>query len=298
MPRAMWKGAISFGLVTIPVAVYPVTEEKGLKFNQLHDEDGGRIRYKRVCEKDGEEVTFEHIVKGYEVEKDRYVVLTDEDLNAVPVESSRAIDIHRFVDLDEIDPVMFKKSYYLVPEETGAKAYALLREAMADDGRVGIAKVSFRDKEHLAALRFKDEAFVLETMYWPDEIREADFGGVDVSAKIRGQELEMAKQLIESLSGEWNPEEYSDEYREALLQIVEAKLNGQEIEVVAPEPTAKVVDLMEALKASVAAAKKEADEPSPSRKPAAKKSAAPKKKAPAKKPAAKKPAARKKAVGE
>jgi DNA end-binding protein Ku len=298
MPRAMWKGAISFGLVTIPVAVYPATEEKTLRFNQLHDEDGGRIRYKRVCEKDGEEVTFEHIVKGYEVEKDRYVVLTDEDLNAIPVESSRAIDIHRFVDLDEIDPVMFKKSYYLVPEETGAKAYALLREAMADDGRVGIAKVSFRDKEHLAALRFKDEAFVLETMYWPDEIREADFGGVDVSAKIRGQELEMAKQLIESLSGEWNPEEYSDEYREALLQIVEAKLNGQEIEVVAPEPTAKVVDLMEALKASVAAAKKEADEPAPSRKPAAKKQAAPKKKPPAKKPAAKKPAARKKAVGE
>ena len=298
MPRAMWKGAISFGLVTIPVAVYPVTEEKGLKFNQLHDEDGGRIRYKRVCEKDGEEVTFEHIVKGYEVEKDRYVVLTDEDLNAVPVESSRAIDIHRFVDLEDIDPVMFKKSYYLVPEETGAKAYALLREAMADDGRVGIAKVSFRDKEHLAALRFKDDAFVLETMYWPDEIREADFGGVDVSAKIRGQELEMAKQLIESLSGEWNPEEYSDEYREALIQIVEAKLNGQEIEVVAPEPTAKVVDLMEALKASVAAAKKEADEPAPSRKPAAKKAAAPKKKPPAKKPAAKKPAARKKAVGE
>jgi DNA end-binding protein Ku len=293
----MWKGAISFGLVTIPVAVYPATEEKTLRFNQLHDEDGGRIRYKRMCEKDGEEVTFEHIVKGYEVEKDRYVVLTDEDLNAIPVESSRAIDIHRFVDLEEIDPVMFKKSYYLVPEETGAKAYALLREAMADDGRVGIAKVSFRDKEHLAALRFKDEAFVLETMYWPDEIREADFGGVDVSAKVRGQELEMAKQLIESLSGEWNPEEYSDEYREALLQIVEAKLNGQEIEVVAPEPTAKVVDLMEALKASVAAAKKEADEPAPSRKPASKKAPA-KKKPPAKKPAAKKPAARKKAVGE
>jgi DNA end-binding protein Ku len=302
MPRAMWKGAISFGLVTIPVAVYPATEEKTLRFNQLHDEDGGRVRYKRVCEKDGEEVTFEHIVKGYEVEKDRYVVLTDQDLNAIPVESSRAIDIHRFVDLDEIDPVMFKKSYYLVPEETGAKAYALLREAMADDGRVGIAKVSFRDKEHLAALRFKDEAFVLETMYWPDEIREADFGGVDVSAKIRGQELEMAKQLIESLSGEWNPEEYSDEYREAMLQIVEAKLNGQEIEVVAPEPTAKVVDLMEALKASVAAAKKEADEPAPSRKPAAKKAPAkkkpPAKKPAAKKPAAKKPAARKKAVGE
>jgi DNA end-binding protein Ku len=290
----MWKGAISFGLVTIPVAVYPVTEEKSLKFNQLHDEDGGRIRYKRVCEKDGEEVGFEHIVKGFEVEKDRYVVLTDEDFDAVPVESSRAIDIQQFVDLDEIDPVMFKKSYYLVPDQTGAKAYSLLREAMSQDGRVGIAKVSFRDREHLAALRFKDDAFVLETMYWPDEIREADFGGVDVHTKVRGQELEMARQLIDSLSGEWNPQEFTDEYREALLKIVEAKLNGQEIEVVEAEPTAKVVDLMEALKASVAAAKKEA-EPAP-KKPAVRKTAA--KKPAAKKPVAKKPAARKKAVGE
>src|SRR6187397_1954344 len=138
MPRAMWKGAISFGLVTIPVAVYPATEEKTLRFNQLHDEDGGRIRYKRVCEKDGEEVSFEHIVKGYEIEKDRYVVLTDEDFEAVPVVSSRAIDIQQFVSLDDIDPELFQKSYYLVPEETGAKAYSLLREAMSEDGRVGI----------------------------------------------------------------------------------------------------------------------------------------------------------------
>ena len=291
MPRSMWKGAISFGLVTIPVAVYPVTEEKSLKFNQLHDEDGGRIRYKRVCEK---EVGFEHIVKGFELEKDRYVVLTDEDFEAVPVESSRAIDIQQFVDLDEIDPVMFKKSYYLVPDQTGAKAYSLLREAMSQDGRVGIAKVSFRDKEHLAALRFKDDAFVLETMYWPDEIREADFGGVEVHTKVRGQELEMARQLIDSLTGEWNPQEFTDEYREGLLKIVEAKLNGQEIEVVEAEPTAKVVDLMEALKASVAAAKKGAA-PAP-KKPAARTTTA--KKTTAKKPAAKKPAARKKAVGE
>ena len=261
MPRAMWKGAISFGLVTIPVAVYPVTEEKGLKFNQLHDEDGGRIRYKRVCEKDGEEVSFEHIVKGYEVEKDRYVVLTDEDFDAIPVESSRAIDIERFVDLDEIDPVMFKKSYYLIPEETGAKAYGLLREAMSEDGRVGIAKVSFRDKEHLAALRFKDDAFVLETMYWPDEIREADFGGVDVDTKPRANELEMAQTLIDNLTASWNPEEFSDEYRESLLRVVEAKINGEEIEVVEAEPASK-------------------------------------KKTAAKKPAAKKTTARKKAVGE
>jgi DNA end-binding protein Ku len=286
MPRAMWKGAISFGLVTIPVSVYPATEEKTLRFNQLHDEDGGRIRMKRTCSIDGEEVGYEHIVKGYEYEKDRYVILTDEDFEAIPVESSRAIDIQQFVDLEEIDPMQYKKSYYLVPDETGAKTYALLREALNRSGKVGIAKVSFRDKEHLAALRFRDEAFVLETMYWPDEIREADFGGVDVSAKIRPNELEMAQTLIDNLTADWDPAEFKDEYREAMLRIVEAKINGEEIEIVEAEPTAKVVDLMEALKASVAAAKKE-----PKAKPE------PKKK-PAKKTAAKKPAPRKKAVGE
>jgi DNA end-binding protein Ku len=276
----MWKGAISFGLVTIPVSVYPATEEKTLRFNQLHDEDGGRIRMKRTCSVDGEEVGYEHIVKGYEYEKDRYVILTDEDFEAIPVESSRAIDIQQFVQLDEIDPMQYKKSYYLVPEETGAKAYALLREALNRSGKVGIAKVSFRDKEHLAALRFRDDAFVLETMYWPDEIREADFGGVDVSAKIRPNELEMAQTLIENLTADWDPGEFKDEYREAMLRIVEAKINGEEIEIVEPEPTAKVVDLMEALKASVAAAKKEPKaEPTPKKKPAAKKKPAPRKKA-------------------
>jgi len=286
MPRAMWKGAISFGLVTIPVSVYPATEEKTLRFNQLHDEDGGRIRMKRVCSIDGEEVGYEHIVKGYEYEKDRYVILTDEDFEAIPVESSRAIDIQQFVELEEIDPMQYKKSYYLVPEETGAKAYALLREALNRSGKVGIAKVSFRDKEHLAALRFRDEAFVLETMYWPDEIREADFGGVDVSAKVRPNELEMAQTLIDNLTADWDPAEFKDDYRDALMRTVEAKINGEEIEIVEAEPTAKVVDLMEALKASVAAAKKEPKaEPEP-------------KKKPAKKTAAKKPAARKKAVGE
>jgi DNA end-binding protein Ku len=276
----MWKGAISFGLVTIPVSVYPATEEKTLRFNQLHDEDGGRIRMKRTCSVDGEEVGYEHIVKGYEYEKDRYVILTDEDFEAIPVESSRAIDIQQFVQLDEIDPMQYKKSYYLVPEETGAKAYALLREALHRSGKVGIAKVSFRDKEHLAALRFRDDAFVLETMYWPDEIREADFGGVDVSAKIRPNELEMAQTLIENLTADWDPTDLKDDYREALLRIVEAKINGEEIEIVEAEPTAKVVDLMEALKASVAAAKKEPkSEPAPKKKAAAKKKSAPRKKA-------------------
>ncbi len=300
MPRTMWKGAISFGLVTIPVAVYPATEEKTLRFNQIHEEDGGRIRMKRTCSVDGEEVPYDEIVKGYEYEKDRYVVLTDEDFDKVPVESSRAIDIVQFVDLDEIDPMLYKKSYYLVPDETGAKAYALLREALSQDNKVGIAKVSFRDKEHLAALRFKDESFVLETMYWPDEIRAADFGGVDVDLKVRAQELEMARQLIENLTADWDPEEFTDEYREALLRIVEAKISGEEIEVVEAEPTAKVVDLMEALKASVAAAKKQADRPdeapAPRAKSTAKKTTA--KKTAAKKSTAKKTTARKKAVGE
>jgi DNA end-binding protein Ku len=215
------------------------------------------------------------------------VILTDEDFEAIPVESSRAIDIQQFVDLEEIDPMQYKKSYYLVPEETGAKAYALLREALNRSGKVGVAKVSFRDKEHLAALRFRDDAFVLETMYWPDEIREADFGGVDVSAKVRPNELEMAQTLIENLTADWNPTDFKDEYREALLRIVEAKINGEEIEIVEAEPTAKVVDLMDALKASVAAAKKESKE-----------EAQPKKKAASKKTTAKKPAPRKKAVGE
>ena len=288
MPRAMWKGAISFGLVTIPVSVYPATEEKTLRFNQLHDEDGGRIRMKRTCSIDGEEVGYEHIVKGYEYEKDRYVILTDDDFDMVPVESSRAIDIQQFVELDEIDPMYYKKSYFLVPEETGARAYALLREALNRAGKVGIAKVSFRDKEHLAALRFRDEAFVLETMYWPDELREADFGGVDVNANVRDNELDMAQTLIDNLTANWDPGEFKDEYREGLLRIVEAKINGEEIEVVEAEPAAKVVDLMEALKASVAAAKKQPEaKPAPS-----------KKKTAAKKTTAKKPAPRKKAVGE
>jgi DNA end-binding protein Ku len=294
----MWKGAISFGLVTIPVAVYPATEEKSLRFNQLHDEDMGRIRMKRVCSIDGEEVEFDHIVKGYEVEKDRYVIVTDEDLDAVPVESSRAIDIQQFVDLDEIDPMLFKKSYYLVPDETGAKAYALLRKALAEEGKVGIAKVSFRDKEHLAALRFKDQVFVLETMYWPDEIRAADFETIDTDGKVRANEVEMAKQLIASLSEPWNPERFTDQYREALLGIVEKKLAGEPIEMPEEAPAARVVDLMAALKASVEAAKAK----TPAAKPAAKRTAAKKttaKKTTAKKPAAKRATAtRKKAVGE
>ncbi|MEX2406998.1 MAG: Ku protein, partial [Actinomycetota bacterium] len=293
-PRSMWKGAISFGLVTIPVSVFPATEEKSLKFNQLHDEDMGRIRYKRVCSVDGEEVDYEHIVKGYETEKDHYVVITDEDLDAVPVESSRAIDITQFVELDEIDPILFKKSYYLVPEETGAKAYALLRKALSEENKVGIAKVSFRDKEHLAALRFKDDVFVLETMYWPDEIRAAEFDTLDAEDKVRANEVDMAKTLIQNLTEPWKPEAYKDDYREALMDIVERKAAGQPIEAPAAAAPARVVDLMDALKASVEAAKKKTPSSSGgARRSGAKKSAA--KKATAARKA--QPARRKAAAG-
>jgi DNA end-binding protein Ku len=291
-PRSMWKGAISFGLVTIPVSVFPATEEKSVRFNQLHDDDMGRIRYKRVCEIDGEEVPYEHIVKGYEIEKDRYVVLDDDDFDAVPVESSRTIDIQQFVNLEEIDPILYKKSYYLVPDETGAKAYSLLRRALEVEGKVGISKVSFRDKEHLAALRFKDDVFVLETMFWPDEIRAADFDTVHEDGKIRDQEIEMAKTLIDNLSEPWNPDAFKDEYREALLEVVEKKAAGEEIEAAPEAAPARVVDLMEALKASVEAVKKKGPsssggssagkssaKKSASKKSSAKKAAAPRKKA-------------------
>ncbi len=254
--KTMWRGAISFGLVSIPVRVYTATEEKTLRFNQLHEKDHGRIKYKRVCAKDGEEVSFDEIVKGYEYEKDRYVILTDEELESVPVESTRTIDIAQFVEREEIDPIYYKKTYYLGPEEAGVKAYQLLREALREGDKVGIAKVSFRDKEHLAAVRLKDNALVLDTMFWPDEIREADFPELEKPAKVSDKELQMATSLIENLTEGWQPENYSDEYREALLGIVEKKVEGEEIEVIeAPEPT-RVVDLMEALKASVEQTKK------------------------------------------
>jgi DNA end-binding protein Ku len=254
--KTMWRGAISFGLVSIPIRVYTATEEKTLRFNQLHDEDYGRIRYQRVCAKDGEEVPYEHIVKGYEYEKDKYVILTDEDLDAVPVASTRNIDIQQFVDQSEIDPIYYKKTYYLGPEEAGLKAYQLLAEALREGGKVGVAKVSFRDKEHLAAIRLMDNILVLDTMFWPDELREAKFPELDQEVRVSDREVQMAESLIDNLSEPWSPEAYQDEYRVALLDIVEKKVAGEEIEEIAPVEPARVVDLMDALKQSVEATKK------------------------------------------
>jgi DNA end-binding protein Ku len=258
MPRAMWKGSISFGLVSIPVSVFPASEEKTLRFHQLHRKDHGRIRHRRVCSVCEAEVPLEEIVKGYEYDKGKYVVLTEEELAAVPVESTRTIDIVQFVDLEEVDPIYFDRPYYLVPQEPGVKAYALLRRAMEEDRRVALAKVAFRDKEHLCTIRVRDGVFVLETMRWPDEIRPAEFEELGREVAVRPQEVQMARSLIDNLTAPFRPEEFRDEYREALLEIIEKKVQGEEIEVAPePEPT-RVVDLMEALRASVEATKKKA----------------------------------------
>jgi len=254
--KIMWKGAISFGLVTIPVRVFLATEERSVSFHQLHDRDHGRITYRRFCTECGEEVDLAHIVRGHEIEKEQYAVLTAAELDAVAVASSHTIDITQFVDLGEIDPVYFKRSYYLVPDAVGRKAYRLLAEAMRQDGRVAIAKVSFRDKEHLAAVRVRDEALVLETMYWPDEIRAPDFAELTTEAAFRPQELEMARSLIDQLTEAWDPAAYRDEYRDALLTLIAQKAAGEEIVAPATPEPAPVVDLLAALRASVDAAKK------------------------------------------
>jgi DNA end-binding protein Ku len=256
--RALWKGAITFGLISIPVRLYSAVQEKSLKFHLLHEEDGGRIKYKRECAKCGKEVGWDDIVKGYEYSKDHYVMFTDEELQALDIDSIRAVDVVAFVPLEDIDPIYFNKTYYMAPEPSGLKAYRLLQEALEAEGQVGLAKVALREKEHLATIRLKDDVFVLETMYWPDEIREPEFEELDKKVEVRDTEVKMARQLIQQLSSEFKPEEFADDYRKALEELVGKKVEGEEITVAAQpveEPT-KVVDLMEALKASVAEAKK------------------------------------------
>jgi DNA end-binding protein Ku len=256
--RPIWKGAITFGLISIPVRLYSAVQEKSLKFHLMHDEDGGRIKYQRVCGKCGKEVSWDDIIKGYEYSKDRYVTFSEEELDAMDVDSIKAIDVVSFVPLEQIDPIYFNKTYYVAPEAAGLKAYRLLADALEAEGQVGIAKVALRDKEHLATVRLKDDVFVLETMHWPDEIREPEFEELDKRVKVQDSEVKMARQLIQQLSDEFKPEQFADEYRVKLEELVEKKVEGEEITFApAPEeePT-KVVDLMEALKASVAEAKK------------------------------------------
>ena len=256
--RSIWKGAISFGLVTIPVKLYSATEQKDVSFHQVRRSDGSRIRYKRVAAVDGEEVSYGDIAKGYELSSGETVVLTDEDFKDLPLTTNRAIDVLQFVPLEELDPIFFEKSYYLEPDKAGVKPYVLLRDALEQSGKVAVVKVALRNRESLAALRVRDGVFVLETMLWPDEVRTPEFGFLDEDVEVRPQELAMAGSLIETLSGEFDPSQYKDEYREALQAVIEAKVEGRE--VVAPteaQPSSgTVVDLMAALRASVEAAKK------------------------------------------
>ena len=257
MPRAIWKGAINFGLVTIPVGLYTATDNKTPKFKQLRKTDHSPIRYKRVAEADGKEVEWEDIVKGYEFEKDRYVVFTDEELDSAHQDGNKLVDVVQFVDEDEIDPMYYKSSYYLAPEKTGVKAYKILEEALKEKGRVAIAKVSIREKQQLATIRAKDGVIVMETMFWPDEIRGAEFEELEAeNVEIRPEEVEMAASLIDNLTKPFEADSYVDRTREAVEELAAKKVAGEEIIVAtdAPEPT-KVVDLLDALKASVEATK-------------------------------------------
>jgi DNA end-binding protein Ku len=311
--RSIWKGSISFGLVSIGVKLYTATEERDVSFHQVRRTDGSRIRYKRVAETDGEEVAYADIAKGYQLPSGETVVLTDEDFADLPLPSARVVDVLQFVPAEQIDPIYFAKSYYLEPEKNAVKPYVLLRDALDASGQVGLVKVAIRSREQLATLRVREGVIVMETMIWPDEVREPAFGFLDGDVDLRPQERSMAESLVSSMSGDFDPSEYTDDYRAALEQVIDAKVEGREIvETEERQPSAgNVVDLMSALRASVEAAKQgrsaaasktssgTASARVPEKKSAAKKTAAKKsaaKKTPAKKAAAKKSAAKKTAA--
>ena len=256
--RSIWKGSVSFGLVSIGVKLYSATEERDVSFHQVRRSDGSRIRYKRVAEADGEEVAYADIAKGYQLPSGETVVLTDDDFADLPLPSARVVDVLQFVPGEEIDPIYYAKSYYLEPEANAIKPYVLLRDALVESDTVGLVKVAIRNREQLATLRVRDGVIVLNTMIWPDEVRVADFGFLDQDVELRPQEMKMARSLVESMTGDFEPEQYHDEYREALQAVIDAKVEGRElVEPEEQQPTAgNVVDLMAALRASVDAAKK------------------------------------------
>ncbi len=255
MARAIWKGSISFGLVNIPIALYPATRREELKFRLLRKTDLSPVNYKRVAETDGKEVPWDQIVKGYEYEKGKYIVLKDEDFQRVDVEATQTVDIQDFVELDEIDPIFFYKPYYLEPQKGGDKAYALLRDALKDSKKVGVAKVVIKTREYLAGVKPEDGALVLELMHFADELADTTKLHIPKKVEIGKREITMAKSLIDSMSSKWNPEKYKDDYREALMEVIEEKVEagGKEIEEKpkkAPKPT-KVIDLVSVLQKSL-----------------------------------------------
>ena len=259
VPRPIWSGAISFGLVNVPVKLFSAISPKDVRFHQLDGRTNSRIRQKRVSTATGEEVPYEEIVKGYELRPDTYVTITSEELDSLDPKATKTIDIEDFVDLDQIDPVYYDRPYYLVPDKGGAKPYALLRAAMHETNKVGIARLVLRTKQYLAAIRAKDEVLIIETMLYPDEIVPVD--DLDVpgdEVEVTDREEKMARQLIDSLTTDFDPSKYKDDYRERVLALIEQKASGQEIVVEehSEEPT-QVVDLMAALEASLAAVKKD-----------------------------------------
>ena len=253
--RAIWKGSISFGLVNIPIALYPATRKEELKFRLLRKGDLSPVNYKRVAEKDGKEVPWDQIVKGYEYEKGKFVVLKEEDFERVDLEATQTVDIQDFVHVDEIDPMFFYKPYYLEPRKGGDKAYALLRDALKDSKKVGIAKVVIKTREYLAGVKPEDGALVLELMHFADELADTEKLHVPKKVEVGKREMNMAKSLIDSMSAKWNPEKYHDEYREALMEVIEEKVEagGKEIEE-KPKPkrqATKVIDLVSVLQQSL-----------------------------------------------
>lgn len=250
--RSIWNGAITFGLITIPVGLYTATEDRDVSFHLLSGKDKSRIEYKRVSSKTGRQVDWDDIVKGYEYQKGKYVVFTQEELEQIAPDSARVIDVVQFVAADEVDPIFFEKTYFVAPTEVAVKAYSLFVRALEESGRVAVAKVAIREKERLCILRVRDDMVVLETMKWPDEIRQPAFDQLDTTPRVSTKELEMARQLIDQLTGEFDPSIFEDSYRHRVEGAIEAKIEGKEISVApASAPSEKVVDLLEALKASV-----------------------------------------------
>ena len=255
MARAIWKGNISFGLVNIPIALYPATRREEFKFRLLRKSDLSPVSYKRVAEKDGKEVPWDQIVKGYEYEKGKYVVLKEEDFERVDLEATQTVDIQDFVHQEEIDPIFFYKPYYLEPQKGGDKAYALLRDALKDSNKVGIAKVVIKTRQYLAGVKPEDGVLVLELMHFADELADPGKLHVPKKTEVGKREMNMAKSLIDSMSSKWNPEKYRDDYREALMEVIEEKVEtgGKEIEEKpkkARKPT-KVIDLVSVLQKSL-----------------------------------------------
>jgi DNA end-binding protein Ku len=269
--RSIWAGAISFGLVVIPVKLYAATEQRDITFRQVHRADGGRIQFRRFCTADGEEVPYADIAKGYELPTGDMIVLSDEDLGDLPLVTAHRVEVLHFAPSSQVEPILANKFYYLEPDPTGARAYVLFRDALEKSGKVAIAKVALRQREALAALRVRDGVITLETLLWPDEVRKPEFGFLDEDIDVRTQELKMAASLIETMTEDFDPDQYHDAYREALEAVVQAKIEGNQVVrpagVDAPEPKGAIPDLTETLRASVAALKAERDKPA---KPAAK----------------------------